>query len=1156
MSRIAGRLLLIAWAGMAICAAQDSRGSFVGTVLDASGAVVPGAEIRATRIATGVTALGVANDSGKFNIPFLLPGTYSVVASKAGFKTYSRNNIELRVDDTIDLTLRLEVGNLTETVNVEGGAPLLETADSTIGQVMDGRRLVELPQKGGNPLELARLAPGVMNISNLRTMKTSSPDGISITSVDGTGSYSTLYNLDGVTNTTNDRGRGYARVAFMPPSNAITEFKMESAPYDASVGHVYGPVVNMSTRGGTNALHGSTYYWFKNAALDAMNFFDNKAGLSKLAYQDHRYGVTVGGPVFLPKVYDGRNKTFFLYSWEENRWSSPANTNQYATVPTIAERGGDFSALLRLGSQYQVYNPFTTRPDTTPGRYRRDPFPGNVIPKSFLSTPGLNLTALWPLPNQAGTSDGQNNYFYPDVRKQQYDSHMARVDQSFSANNRLFLRLNHYGFTVPKDSLGVPATKEIFTQINRGIALDDVIVLNSSLVLNLRYGLVSADYPERRVTQGTDLAALGFSPSFTKLIDPEQAAVPRIKVSSFATLSNWSDGDGTNNGLTHSWFADITKLKGSHTLKAGVDIRLLRTFGERHPAIISPDFTFANTYTKGPLDNASAAPLGQELAALLTGIPGGNMTTATSYAAQNTYFGLYFQDDYKLSPKLTLNLGLRYELERPATERFNRLVAGYDFNAHSPVEAQAQAAYAKNPIPELPASAFSARGGLSWVNVGGNGRSPYSNSSSQFLPRIGLAYQINPKTVLRGGYGIYFDTLGVDRLMPIQTGFSQSTPIQASLDNGVTYVAPLANPFPNGLLAPLGSAGGLSTNLGQAIQVYDPGLKAAYAQRWSMGVQRFLPLNFLLDVSYVANRGTRLPVTRQINSTPAQYLSTSPFRDQKAIDSLTQQFPNPFYGLNSVYAAQTSRANLLRPYPQFGDISVSQPVGYSWYHSMHVRGEKRFAQGYSVQVGYTYSKFMQATEFMNPTDPGPYRVISDLDRPHVFTFSGIWEIPVGRGRRYGAAMPAFANAIAGGWQIDATVIRQAGAPIGFGNALFIGNIKDIPLPKERRTIEQWFNTNAGFEKNSKLQLANNLQSFPLRFSGIRTNGQATWNFSLLKNFKIRELASVQFRAETFNALNHPSFDVPNTSPTSTAFGTITNTISEAREIQLALKIVF
>jgi hypothetical protein len=1137
----------------AVCAAQDSRGNLAGTVMDSSGAVVPGAEVRATKTDTGVTARGVTNDAGKFNIPFLLPGIYRLVAEKTGFKTYSQDKIELRVADSLELVIRLEVGNIAETIEVHGGTPLLDTASSTIGQVMDERRMLELPQKGGNPLELARLAPGFVNLTNVRTMKSSSPSGTSQSSVDGTGTNSTLYNIDGVSDTTNDSGGGLLRVAFIPPSSAVTEFKMESSPYDASVGHVFGPVINISTKGGTNDLHGSLYDWEKNAALDAMNFFDNKAGIKKLAYQDHRYGASVAGPVVLPHLYDGHNKTFFLYAWEQNKWTSPANTTQFATVPTAAERTGDFSALLAVGSQYQVYNPFSTRPATS-GRYQRDPFPGNIIPKSLLSTVGLNLATMWPLPNEPGTVDGQNNYFYPDLRKQSYDSHMGRIDQAFGPKNRLFLRLNHYTFTVPKNSLGVPATKEVYTQNNRGAALDDVIVLSPSLVLNLRYGVVSADYPQSRATQGTDLAALGFSPSLTKLVDDKRATVPGVKVGSYAPFSSLNDG--STSAMTHSWFADLTKLKGSHTLRFGVDVRLLRTFGNQFGGELSPNLSFSSTYTRGPLDNSTAAPIGQEFAEMLVGIPEGTMTTHNSWAAQDKYYGIYFQDDFKVNSKLTLNLGLRYEMDWPVTERYNRLVAGYDFADPSPVEAQAKANYAKSPIPELPVAAFSARGGLTWVNQNGSSRSPYKGNNGELLPRIGLAYQITAKTVLRAGYGIYFDTLGVDRFIPIQTGFSQSTPIQPSVDNGVTYAATLSNPFPSGLLAPLGAAGGLASNLGQAISVFDPNQKPPYSQRWSFGLQRFLPGQFLLDVSYVGNRSTDLGVTRNINSTPAQYLSTSPTRDVQTINYLTAAFPNPFYGLNSVYSSTISRANLLRPYPQFGDISEVQSVGYSWYHALHVRGEKRLSWGYTLQIGYTYSKYMQATTFMNPTDPTPYRVISDSDRPQVLTVSGLWEIPVGRGRRFGTNLAKPVNFVLGGWQFDAGVVRQAGAPLGFGNAIFNGDLKNIPLPKDQRSVDHWFNINAGFDKNSKNVLANNIQTFPIRFSGIRADGQATWNFSLIKNFRIRERFNTQFRAEAYNALNHPSFDVPNTTPTSSAFGTITNTLSEPREIQFALKITF
>jgi len=312
----------------------------------------------------------------------------------------------------------------------------------------------------------------------------------------------------------------------------------------------------------------------------------------------------------------------------------------------------------------------------------------------------------------------------------------------------------------------------------------------------------------------------------------------------------------------------------------------------------------------------------------------------------------------------------------------------------------------------------------------------------------------------------------------------------------------------------------------------------------------------MMDVTYAGSRGTRISTAQQLNATPAQYLSTSPVRDQRTIDFLTASFPNPFFRLAPTYSSNISRANLLRPYPHFGDMSVNEPVGYSWYHSLQVRGEKRFASGFSLQTAYTFSKFMQATEFLNPTDPTPYRVISDVDRPHVFTFSGLWELPFGRGRRFGRSMPSVANALAGGWQLNGAIIRQAGPPLAFGNIIFNGNLKDIPLPKSQRSVDRWFNIDAGFERNSARQLANNIRAFPLRLSGVRGDGQATWNFSLLKNMRIHERLSAEFRVESYNTMNHPSFDVPNRTPTSSAFGAITNTTSEPRGFQFALKLKF
>ena len=1138
--------------------AQDPRGSISGRVVDTSDAVLVGAKVQATNVQTGVTAAASSNESGIFRIPFLMPGTYRLTVEAHGFKTYSQPALELRTGDALDLPIRLDIGDTSERVDVTAAAPILETGSSTLGQVIDERRLLELPQKGGDPFELMRLVPGVVNLTTLRTMKSSSPEGTSQISVNGSGVDQTQFQIDGINDTTNDTGKNYARVAFIPPSDAIVEFKMQANPYDASSGHVMGPVVSVTTKGGSNEIHGNLYYWFKNSVFDATDFFVNKAGQTKPVSQDNRYGLAVGGPVWIPRVYNGRNKTFFFYAWEENRFASPSTTaGQTSSIPTPAEKVGDFSALLALGSRYQIYNPFTTTP-APGGRFQRQPISGNIIPKSLLSPVGLNLAAYYPAPNQPPTADGLNNFFYPDVRHQRYDSHMARMDHAFSEKTRLFGRVNHYAYEIPKNALGIPASTFIQHQINEGAALDDVIVLSASLILNLRYGFTTAQFPEVRATQGTDLAKLGFSPALTSLLDPKLSTVPRVAISPFTTLSNWSSGDGTNTSAYHDWVADVTKLRGRHSFRFGADFRVMRTFGNRYQAAISPDFSFSTTYTQGPLDNSPAAPVGQQMAALLMGIPGGSMTVPAnqSYAIQDKYMGLYIQDDFKLSPRLTLNLGVRYEMEWPVTERYNRLVAGFAYDASNPIEAAAKANYTKNPIAELPASQFSAKGGLLWVNQNGSGRGPYKTNAGQWLPRIGLAWQVTPKTVLRTGYGIYFGSLGVDTFVPTQTGFSQTTPIQASLDNGQTYVATLANPFPNGLIAPSGAAGGLTTSLGQAISFFNPNLNPPYSQRWSFGIQRQLPGAFLVDVSYVGNRTTHIAVTQQLNNTPAKYLSTSPVRDNTTINFLTQQVPNPFFGLNPIYGTNISRASLLQPYPEFGNVSVLQPSGYSWYHALQIKVERRLIKGFTLQMGYTHSKFMQATEFLNATDPTPYRVVSDMDRPNLFTMSGLWEIPVGRGRRFGSNMPRVLNFVIGNWQLDGSEVHQSGAPLSWGNIIFNGNLHDIPLSGNQTAVDRWFNVDAGFNRNSAQQLANNIRTFPLRLSGVRGDGQTIFNFSLLRNYTLKERFKTQFRAEAYNAFNHPVFDLPNTTPTSSTFGTVTQSISEARGIQLALKIVF
>ncbi|MFN0122953.1 MAG: TonB-dependent receptor domain-containing protein [Blastocatellia bacterium] len=1140
--------------------AQESRGAITGAVADASGAVVPGARLEIKNTATNVTVTTTTNDEGRFSMPFLLPGVYRVTAEKSGFRRFVQTGVEVRVAETVELNVGMLPGELSEAVEISSTTPLLDTAGSSVGQVIDERRVQELPLFAGNPMELTLIATGVSNATDMRLRKPGFNNAPSQFSSDGNGQFNNDFTIDGVPNNF-PVGNGQSRVAFSPPVYSVKEFKIQTSSYDAAVGRTIGALTNVNTASGGNGLHGELHWWERNSFLDAATFFNNKNSTKRTSFGDHRFGASAGGPVRVPKLYNGTDKTFWYFAWESNRWSDSGSLT--ATVPTARQRQGDFSDLLRLanGSTYQIYNPFTTRPAAA-GRFQRDPFPNNVIPANMLNPVALKILSFYPLPNQAGTAEGRNNHFQAYKILESYDVFMARVDHAFSDRHRMFGRVHYDTWTERKGLTGntffSPDVNGI--QLNRnnvGLALDDVYSFSPSFVTNVRYGITYQKFPEKRFSQGVDLGSLGFSSNLVNLAgDKSQTVVPRIQLGGFASLSPWESGDGTNTGLIHSFANTNTWLLGNHNLRFGADIRFYRSFGNRYPTDIAPDFNFGTSasFLRGPLDNAAAAPLGQDLGAFLLGIPAGSMSRTASFAAQDKFFGFFLQDDFKLRPKLTLNLGLRYELETPINERFNRLVSGFAFGQSNPLEAQAKAAYAANPIPELPAANFRVQGGLQFVDD--NNRSPFKGEKNNFLPRFGLAWQPFDKLVVRGGYGLFYDTLGVNTTAPIQTGFSISTPIQASLDNGQTYVATFANPFPNGLIQPQGTGAGLLTNIGQAVSFFDPNLKHAYAQRWSLGIQYELPFGFVLDSAYVANRGTRIAVTRNYNATPNRYLSTLPTRDQTVINSLSQQFPNPFRGLNSIFGANTSREQLLRPYPHFIAVNVEEPIGYSWYHSMQSKIERRFANGLTFQLAYTWSKQMDATEFLNAGDARPYETISGGDRTHRVAASGIAELPFGKGRKFVNDLPLWADTAVGGWQIAYVVQRQSGPPIGFGNIIFTGDIQNIVLPKDQRDVDRWFNTDAGFNKNAAQQLASNLRTFPLRFNGLRGDDQQRWDFSLSKKFTITERVNASFRVESFNAFNHVNFSAPSANPTDTNFGRITGLQSSPRSWQFALKVAY
>ncbi|HWR37030.1 MAG TPA: carboxypeptidase-like regulatory domain-containing protein, partial [Clostridia bacterium] len=648
---------------------QDSRGAIAGRAMDPSGANLADIQVRVVNEQMGTAVEAQTNESGLYAVRYLLPGTYSVTAQRSGFKKLERKGIEVRVGETVTLDLNLALGEVTETIEVTASAPLLQRDSASLGAVIDRSNMMELPMAAGNAAELVDLAPGVGRTGSIAIHKAAFNAGTSTLVVNGNLSNANEFTIDGIPNTF--ASGTSPRIAFSPPSQTISEFKVQTSQYDASIGHTMGAVFNMNTKSGTNDLHGEVHHYLGNSALDATNFFANRNGKGKDAYTDNRYGGAIGGPVFFPKLYNGKNKTFFLYAFDGNKWGA---LQQYTnTVPTAAERQGDFSALLKLGGTYQIYNPFTTVAKGD-GTFTRSPFPNNVIPASMIQPTAKAILAYYPDPNVPGNANGQNNFVRPTfAAKETYWAHFLRVDHTFNDKNRMFVRLD-YDFWDEDENhwFGNDNVADGWNdgRTNRGMAIDHVYVLNPSTLINVRYGITQQDFPGTRPSKGFDLSSLGFSKNLTSLIPASEARFPNVVLTSFAELGTpLSPGDGINTSMIHSLAASATTLKGSHNLHYGVDFRVGRAFQNRYAQQVAPLLRFNTDYTKGPTSTSAASALGQDLAAMLLGIPAGSMQVTSSYASQDTWFGAYLQDDWKITPKFTATLGLRVEHESPLTER-------------------------------------------------------------------------------------------------------------------------------------------------------------------------------------------------------------------------------------------------------------------------------------------------------------------------------------------------------------------------------------------------------------------------------------------------------------------------------------------------------
>ena len=1156
------RSLVLVVLSLGVLSSQDSRGRVNGRVTDSSGAVVPNVEVTLTNTETGVKATGRTNHSGTYDIPYVQPGTYGLAAAAPGFKSFVRRGLEVRVGDSLSIDIGMEVGQVTESVTVSGEVSQLESSTASVGRVVDSKRILDLPLPGGNALSLARLAPGVVNLSAPNHPSLGpAVEVMSNLSVNGVRSGNTEFTVDGTPSMWG------TNAAFAPPTDLVAEFKVQTAAYDASIGRSPGGNINVVLRTGTNQLHASLSWFHNNQHLQAIDLFQKQALYNpatgpvtdaKIASVSprnilNRVGATVSGPVVLPKLYDGRNRTFWIVSFEELTRPGVERGNSFFTVPTASQRQGDFSALLKLGSNYQIYDPQTTVP-AAGGLFTRQPIAGNIIPPSRLDKTALHLLQYWPEPNLPGTSNGLNNYQRFPTSYNEYRTYTEKIDHNFSEKHRLFGRYSQWyqlfssGQTFDNTANGTDRYR-----YNYGGVLDDVYVISPAMVNNIRLGLTRFQQSSYPLTRGFDLTMAGFSPKLAAAIDPQAYTLPSLSIAGYTgvvaninrTFSNYFTA---SEGV--SW------TRGNHMLRFGAEFRLYREHNKSFANSV-PSMSFASTYTGGPSSNTAAAPIGQGLASFLLGIPtGGQINVNDSFADQSKTTAFYIQDDWRVNSRLTLNFGLRYDYDSPMTERYNRSVSGFDFNATNPVAAQAIASYAKNPLPELPASQFKVNGGLTFAGTNGLPRELWSTSKSNFAPRVGLAWSPLRNTVIRAGYGLFYVPLGADRTSAIQTGYTLATSITPSLDNGQTYVASLSNPFPNGWPAPPGNSQGLSTYLGRGVSFFKIKTVNPYMQRWSLSLQQQLPKLVMIDITYLGNRGTRLAANREYNAIPNSVLSKSLVRDQATINFLNAAFSNPFYPLpgSNIAGTTVTRSQLLRPYPEFTSITGGEPQGYSWYHSLQVTVQRRFRQGYTFQGNYTYSKMMEATGFLNGGDAMPEKVISDLDRTQRLSLSSIYELPFGKGRKYLASSHPALRQVVGGWQVQLTSQINGGPPLAFGNIQLVSDITTVPLGSAQ-TLDRWFNTPA-FNRDPSQTLGSNLRIVSSRFAGVRAPGVQIWDISGVKNVSIGEKWRVQLRAELLNALNHSNLNPPNVDPTSTFFGAITSTPGYPRFLHLGLKITY
>ncbi|MFN0107041.1 MAG: carboxypeptidase regulatory-like domain-containing protein [Bryobacteraceae bacterium] len=1118
MSRLALAAMMIAAALPA--AAQQGRGSYFGTVTDTTGAAVPAAKVTLTNVGTNTAVTTETNNDGLYTATALQIGEYTIQIEKSGFKRAVRTGLTLQVDQRAQIDFRLDIGGVAETIEVRGEAPLVDTGSATVGKVVENRRVVELPLNGRNALALTLLTPSVK--SNAGPTNSGFGDrGIQLSSISINGGPNAMnaQSLDGGNNIQSYIGE----VAINPAVDAVEEFKVQTGVMSSEYGFTGGGVINMVTKSGTNQLHGSLYEFLRNDKLDARNTF----AVAKPPFRYNQYGVAVGGPVI-------KDKTFFFGNWEQ--YDYRRSTSPIGTMPTERQRAGDFSDLLGTNGQLiPIYDPATTSGLT------RQLFPGNRIPANRIDAVSLKINDFYPVPNRTPTNafTNANNFGNVASEVRSMRQYTGKIDHHFSDKNSLFGRYSYFLHKTDNGGSVYPnpvVSKRDDALENKNFALSDTHSFTPTTLNELRLGATRGYFP---------FIVRSFGGGW-----PQKLGLPAsVPADTFPGISNGLPGFNTGTaGLRASinlqFFNMMTKIIGNHTMKAGFDLRTLQGNNLQRSSP-SGSFNFNTGLTGNP---AAQAGTGSAYASFLLGeVASASGTTHLGESQRGKSYSAFFQDDWKMTRRLTVNLGLRWDYQTQPVEANNGMT-NFD------------------PALRLDNGLL---GGTVFAGADGQPRNFREGDFNDYAPRIGIAYDLfgGGKTVLRAGYGIYYPSQFWRNNYGSVNGFANTSTSYPS-GNVNLKAFQFSSGFPSPLLQPVGRALGPKAFLGQGASYDETSGTTPMSQQFTASLQHQLPGRILIDVSYSGNQGSHFTTgSWNLNQLDNQYLGLGL--------ALQDQVPNPNAGRvpGPLGNATITREQSLLPFSHYQGISVRNPrMGNFNSHLFIVSLEKRMSKGLTFMFNFTGGKII-SEGLGTPVDFGAIeqtnltayqdskfnrrleRSVDPTDVSKRAVVSLLYELPFGRGA-------GLVNRLVGGWQINTIGIMQTGLPVAISGANNFRasrpNSTSESAKLETPSSARWFNTDA-FINPPNYTFGNVGRVLP----DVRGPGTFNWDLSFIKNTRFTERFNLQFRAEMFNFMNNVNLGIPNggfsAGPNgrnqSGTFGTITSA-RDSRNIQLGLKFLF